>query len=144
VSITGTCDRSTIFRGPLLEIGLWGIEIVSFGPPTINWSGTLKGNLFSGAYKIDMNAQSGYFYLAFLNGSSARPPVQTEAPPPPAPVSPNASRRSSCTPAIESAITGEIKGWDGETIFKLDNGQIWQQAEYDYTYFYEYHPDVTI
>jgi hypothetical protein len=24
------------------------------------------------------------------------------------------------------------------------NGQIWQQAEYDYTYFYEYHPDVTI
>jgi hypothetical protein len=47
-----------IFRGPLLEIGLWGIEIVSFGPPTINWSGTLKGNLFSGAYKIDMNAQS--------------------------------------------------------------------------------------
>jgi hypothetical protein len=46
--------------------------------------------------------------------------------------------------AVESAITGEVHGWDGETIFKLDNGQIWQQAEYDYTYFYEYHPDVTI
>jgi hypothetical protein len=52
--------------------------------------------------------------------------------------------RGSCTPAIESAITGEIEGWDGETIFRLDNGEIWQQAEYDYTYFYEYHPDVTI
>lgn len=52
--------------------------------------------------------------------------------------------RSSCSPAVESAISGEVKGWDGETIFKLDNGQIWQQSEYDYTYFYEYHPDVTI
>jgi hypothetical protein len=53
-------------------------------------------------------------------------------------------RRSSCSPAIESSISGEVSGWSGETIFKLDNGQIWQQAEYDYTYFYEYHPDVTI
>lgn len=54
------------------------------------------------------------------------------------------SGRSSCSPAIESTISGEIEGWDGETIFKLDNGQIWQQAEYDYTYFYAYRPDVTI
>jgi hypothetical protein len=52
--------------------------------------------------------------------------------------------RGSCSPAVESAITGEVHGWDGETVFKLHNGQIWQQAEYDYTYFYEYHPDVTI
>ncbi len=52
--------------------------------------------------------------------------------------------RSSCAPAIESTISGEIEGWDGETMFKLDNGQIWQQAEYDYTYFYAYRPDVTI
>jgi hypothetical protein len=51
---------------------------------------------------------------------------------------------SSCTPAIESTISGDFEGWDGETIFKLDNGQIWQQSEYDYTYDYEYHPDVTI
>lgn len=51
---------------------------------------------------------------------------------------------SSCSPAIESTISGEIEGWDGETIFKLDNGQIWQQAVYDYTYFYAYRPDVTI
>jgi len=34
--------------------------------------------------------------------------------------------------------------WEGETIFKLDNGQIWQQAEYAYTYSYAYRPDVTI
>lgn len=36
--------------------------------------------------------------------------------------------------AIESEIEGEFNGWDGETIFKLTNGQIWQQAEYDYEY----------
>ena len=54
------------------------------------------------------------------------------------------SGRSSCSPSIESTISGEIKGWDGETIFKLVNGQIWQQAEYDYTYFYAYRPEVTI
>jgi hypothetical protein len=52
--------------------------------------------------------------------------------------------RTSCSPAIESTISGEINGWDGETVFKLDNGQIWEQAEYSYTYFYAYRPDVTI
>jgi hypothetical protein len=51
---------------------------------------------------------------------------------------------SNCSPAVESAISGEFKGWEGETIFKLDNGQIWQQAEYTYTYSYAYRPDVTI
>jgi hypothetical protein len=45
---------------------------------------------------------------------------------------------------IESQIDGEFHGWDGETIFKLTNGQIWQQSEYAYEYEYEYRPDVTI
>jgi hypothetical protein len=49
-----------------------------------------------------------------------------------------ASGKSSCSPAIESNISGEIEGWDGETVFKLDNGQIWEQAEYSYTYFSAY------
>lgn len=53
-----------------------------------------------------------------------------------------ASRQSE--EAIESNIDGEFHGWDGETIFKLTNGQIWQQAEYSYTYEYAYRPDVTI
>ena len=56
----------------------------------------------------------------------------------------NPPARTSCSPAIESTIVGDIEGWDGDTIFKLDNGQIWQQAAYDYTYFYEYRPDITI
>ena len=108
-------------------------------PPTIIWVGIVKGNFFCGTYTIDTVHQSGSFYLA---GQSrpAKVPALSE-PSAPAPLAPY---RSSCSPAIESAITGDVEGWDGETIFKLDNGQIWQQAEYDYTYFYDYHPDVTI
>ncbi|HMN42444.1 MAG TPA: S1C family serine protease [Phycisphaerales bacterium] len=45
---------------------------------------------------------------------------------------------------IESKIDGEFSGWDGETIFKLSNGQIWQQVTYGYTYRYAYSPKVFI
>jgi hypothetical protein len=45
---------------------------------------------------------------------------------------------------IESTIEGEFKGWEGSTIFKLTNGQIWQQSEYSYMYHYAYRPSVTI
>ena len=51
---------------------------------------------------------------------------------------------SQCPTTIESTISGDFEGWSGETIFKLDNGQIWEQAEYSYTYSYAYRPDVTI
>ena len=52
--------------------------------------------------------------------------------------------RSSCEPAIESTIAGDFNGWDGETVFKLANGQIWEQAEEDVMSSYSYMPDVTI
>jgi hypothetical protein len=55
--------------------------------------------------------------------------------------SPNAP---STVEAIESHIDGDFEGWEGETIFKLDNGQIWQQAGYAYTYHFAYHPKVII
>ena len=45
---------------------------------------------------------------------------------------------------IEAHIDGEFEGWDGETIFKLDNGQIWQQDSYSYTYHYAYRPKTLI
>ncbi len=77
--------------------------------------------------------------------------VPTSAPIPPASQTKSAEPsavaghyRSACSPAIESTISGEFEGWSGETIFKLDNGQIWEQAEYDYEYEYDYRPDVTI
>ena len=45
---------------------------------------------------------------------------------------------------IESHIDGDFEGWEGETIFKLSNGQIWQQVSYSYTYHYSYSPKVII
>lgn len=45
---------------------------------------------------------------------------------------------------VESQIDGEFSGWDGETLFKLTNGQIWQQSSYAYTYSYKYRPNVII
>jgi hypothetical protein len=45
---------------------------------------------------------------------------------------------------IESYIDGDSEGWSGDTLFKLDNGQIWQQDSYAYTYHYAYHPKVLI
>lgn len=54
-------------------------------------------------------------------------------------VAPNASAS-----VIESKVDGEFIGWEGETIVKLANGQIWQQSEYFYHYHYAFRPDVLI
>jgi hypothetical protein len=55
------------------------------------------------------------------------------------------SRPIPATPTvIETQMDGDFEGWEGETIFKLANGQIWQQSEYAFTYTYSYRPDVLI
>ena len=43
---------------------------------------------------------------------------------------------------IETRRDGTFEGWTGETIFKLCNNQIWQQASY--AYHYAYRPRVLI
>lgn len=45
---------------------------------------------------------------------------------------------------IQSQIDGEFNGWEGDTLVKLVNGQVWQQSEYWYHYHYAYMPKVTI
>ncbi len=45
---------------------------------------------------------------------------------------------------IETQISGEFTGWEGGTIFKMFNGQIWQQSSYSYNYHYAYKPSVLI
>jgi len=46
--------------------------------------------------------------------------------------------------AYEGRIDGEFHGWDGETIYKLADGHIIQQAAYHYHYHYAYSPKVII
>ncbi|OGP03826.1 MAG: hypothetical protein A2Z93_13355 [Curvibacter sp. GWA2_64_110] len=45
---------------------------------------------------------------------------------------------------MESQIDGDFEGWDGDTVVKLTNGQIWQQSEYHYEYHYAFMPEVLI
>ncbi|WP_047238762.1 hypothetical protein [Chromobacterium subtsugae] len=46
--------------------------------------------------------------------------------------------------AYEGQIDGEFHGWEGETIYKLMDGHVIQQAEYHYHYHYAYSPHVII
>lgn len=57
---------------------------------------------------------------------------------------PATTAHSACDSAIESNIAGDFNGWDDETIYKLDDGSIWQQANYHYHYHYAYHPEIVI
>lgn len=45
---------------------------------------------------------------------------------------------------IETKVDGEFEGWEGETVVKLMNGQVWIQTEYYYEYHYAYMPDALI
>lgn len=48
------------------------------------------------------------------------------------------------TDVVESTIAGEFHGWEGETAYTLDNGQVWQQSSYHYEYVYAYRPPVVV
>jgi len=46
---------------------------------------------------------------------------------------------------ISSTIKGKFNGWDGQTVFKLENGMIWAQADKDKFYIKEVeNPKITI
>jgi hypothetical protein len=46
---------------------------------------------------------------------------------------------------ITSRLVGKFTGWDGQTVFKLENGMIWEQADKDKFYIKEVeNPVVTI
>lgn len=41
---------------------------------------------------------------------------------------------------IESQIDGTFEGWQGDSKYRLTNGQVWQQSAYKYQYKYAYRP----
>ncbi len=57
---------------------------------------------------------------------------------------PQATPGAATPSVIETQIDGEFEGWEGETIVKLMNGQIWQQTDYYYYYHYAYMPSVLV
>jgi hypothetical protein len=48
------------------------------------------------------------------------------------------------TDVTESRINGEFTGWEGETAYELQNGQVWQQSAYKYEYKYAYMPEAIV
>jgi hypothetical protein len=45
---------------------------------------------------------------------------------------------------ITSRIVGTFSGWDGQTVFKLENGMIWEQADKDKFYIREVENPVAV
>ena len=68
---------------------------------------------------------------AWLRDAKLSPPAAVAPAAAPAPTSEDRrgfeNRREDATP-IEARLVGNFTGWTGKTRFKLDNGQIWQQA----------------
>lgn len=59
----------------------------------------------------------------------------------------NVSANGNCPASnrtIETRIEGEFEGWDGDTVVRLDNGQIWEQSQYYYEYRYAFRPEVSV
>ena len=40
-----------------------------------------------------------------------------------------AGERSGAEDVLESRLVGDYEGWSGRTLFRLENGQVWQQAD---------------
>jgi hypothetical protein len=45
---------------------------------------------------------------------------------------------------IESRIDGDFDGWVGDTVFRLQNGQVWQQTSVSAKYLFTHAPRVVI
>ena len=45
---------------------------------------------------------------------------------------------------LETRLAGPFTGWDGDTVFRLENGQLWQQIDSSYLYSRAESPRVTI
>ena len=48
------------------------------------------------------------------------------------------------TDVIEDTIVSEFTGWSGDTVFELNNGQVWEQDEYSYRYHHAFRPTAII
>ena len=144
VSVAGV-DYSTDFRVEGLD-RRW-----NFGEYEDGWPYALlikpngSGLYFDFSSSDDGTAKPSQFFECEQTGEAAPNDVEPAEPePPPAPRwgEQPAGSRAECD--VESTVDGEFEGWDGETLIKLMNGQIWEQSEYHYEYLYSYMPRVTV
>jgi hypothetical protein len=60
------------------------------------------------------------------------------------PVQPKSALSFGCETTIKTHIDGDFNGWEGETVYEMDDGTIWKQATYHYHYHFAFHPEVLI
>jgi hypothetical protein len=53
-------------------------------------------------------------------------------------------KQAGCGQPIESRVSGEFEGWDGNTVVELQNGQIWKQRDRVYKYTYKISPKAIV
>lgn len=53
-------------------------------------------------------------------------------------------RESTVQKYKDTCIADEFEGWDGDTIYELDDGSRWELASYTYSYSYSYRPKAII
>lgn len=44
----------------------------------------------------------------------------------------------------QGTIVSDFNGFDGSSRFEFQNGHVWQQAEYKYSYHYAYRPNAMV
>ncbi len=44
----------------------------------------------------------------------------------------------------EGVIVSDFKGYEGQSLFQFENGHVWGQAEYKYSYHYAYRPNAIV
>jgi hypothetical protein len=53
-------------------------------------------------------------------------------------------KATGCETALKSRIDGDFEGWNGDTLFQLENGHVWKQRGTASHYVYRYSPPVLI
>lgn len=41
---------------------------------------------------------------------------------------------------VDSYISGDFEGWDGDAVYALDDGSRWELVNYSYLYAYQFRP----
>jgi hypothetical protein len=121
-SIGNTWTKEQVKPVLLVKPGIGGFEPVEGMSIGNTWS---KGEVT--AVTLTQPSVSGFSAMEFSDVSDAAPTASA----------PSAT-------LIESQIEGDFNGWEGETIIRLSNGQIWQQSSYHYEYHYAFMPKVLI
>jgi hypothetical protein len=133
---SGLKTMPTYFRGAIWLSGFWLVQCSATGAQDIRLEQLLTKDEQAklGIAGMSPESKAGMrdalvrmYQQGYRAGQTANRPAAVPAP-----------------SVIETQVEDEFNGWEGETIVKLMNGQIWQQTEYHYEYHYAYMPKVLV